>query len=520
MDVSTIILGKPEYTANGKVNLTLAVTFAADIDPHDLRLNLATPGEYLATHITGELKDGVDAYQPDAQPARHQHLHFKLEGLNPGAQYRYQLMSRSGEAIEVLPAIGEKLKRPLEEKTFQAPPLPGQQNVIRFAVAADQEIEDFIRRLKFDDLIAKALDLGLDHGEITTQVYKHIAEVKPHVFLHLGDIFHDESLEHPVVDTLAEFEEGIGKDFDKVVRDRLSEILSARLEDDHDFGKNDSGAAYFRKHPERLGNATAAFTARWPVPTVEADQHRGYFYQLHYGDVTVWCLNNRVYKEAGQGLLGQQQRAWLERTLIESNARAKIIATPLPFVAGKKPQDDYRGDPDEWDELLKLFAEQNVTAIFAADSHNYSRTNFKIALEDRTVEIPQFVVGTLGGVPQKMSKAEVAKLPKPLLAEGVDPKDYEGSAVEAYYTPLSHPSKNLLNHHKEQRAFKDDKWIGKEVKKGAFGSLDVTFDFDQGKMFTSLFLTKQAQKHPSSKPFFEDTAEYPLVPKSTPRPGM
>ncbi|MFO1258050.1 MAG: alkaline phosphatase D family protein [Gammaproteobacteria bacterium] len=520
MDVSTIILGKPEYSEEHKVNLTLAVTFASDVVPHDIILNLKTDSEYLPIECMGKLADGVDAYKPNTQPTTSRHLHFKLTGLNPGETYRYQLISRAGEAIEVLPALGEKDKRPLEEKHFQAPPLPGQQDVIQFAVAADQEIEDFIRRIKLDDWIAKKLDLGLDHGEITTEIYKHIAEVKPQVFIHLGDIFHDESLDHPVVKTLAEFEEGIEKDFDAVVRDRISEVVAARLEDDHDFGKNDSGAAYFRKHPQRLENATAAFTARWPVPTVEADQHRGYFYQLHYGDVTVWCLNNRVYNEAGQGLLGAIQTAWLKETLVESNAKVKIIATPLPFVAGKKPEDDYRGSSEEWDQLLKLFAEQNVTAIFAADSHNYSRTDLSIGLQDKVVTIPQYVVGTLGGVPQKMSKSEIARLPKPLLPEGVDELDFDGSEVKAYYTSLLHPSKNLLNHHKEQRAFKEGKWVGKEVKSGAFGSLDVTFDLAKGKMFTSLYLTKQAQKHPSAKPFFEDTAEYPLIPNSISRPSI
>lgn len=520
MDVSTIILGNPEYTENGKVSLTLAVTFAHDVDPNDLMLSLTMRGEPLPIALPGALKDGIDAYKPGAQPATRRHLHFELKDLSPGAEYHYQLVSRTGEAIEVLPAIGEVDKRPLGEKTFQAPPLPGQQNLIRFAISADQEIEDFIRRLKLDDWIAKKLDLGLHHGQITTEIYKHIAEMKPHVFLHLGDIFHDESLDHPVVNTLTEFEEGIEKDFDRVVRDRVSGMVSARLEDDHDFGKNDSGAAYFRKHPERLVNATTAFTARWPVPTVAEDQHRGYFYQLHYGDITVWCLNNRVYKEAGQGLLGAEQKAWLKNTLAASDARVKLIATPLPFVAGKKPQDDYRGNPEEWNELLKLFAEQHVTAIFAADSHDYSRTNLNIRLEDSVVTIPQYVVGTLGGIPQKMCKGEIAQLPKPLLPQGVDEEAYEGSEVKAYYTPLSHPSKNLLNHHKEQRAFKDGDWIGKKVKKGAFGDLDVIFDLAEGKMFTSLYLTKQSQKHPSAKPFFEDRAEYPLEPKSTPRPSV
>lgn len=513
MDISTILLAKPEYTADNTVNLTVAVTFDKNIKSKDVQLTLRKADDGPEITLQGEFKDGVSAYTPDKKKTR-QHLHFKLDGLEPGQAYTYQL-SNNGNPISVLPAIGEAEGHLFQPQTFQAPPLPSQQAQYDFFVSADQEILDFMQRIKADDWIAKKLDLGFDHGEVTTQIYKRIEERRPNAFLHLGDVYHGEGIDkHIEVKRLKAFEAALKEDFDRVVRDRLAGVVSANLRDDHDYGHNDSDKAYFDAHPKRLLHATAAFAARWPVPTLGEDHHQGNYYQLDYGDVSVWCLNNRVYKTE-EGLLGQEQTDWFRRTLSESKASVKIIATPLPFVAGKKPGDDYRGNPVEWDTLLKFFAEQNVTAIFAADSHNYSRTDLVIGLADRIVTIPQYIVGTLGGIPQKMSDEEIKALPAPLLPKEIPRQDYEGSEVKAYYTPMPHISPNPVNHKDEQRAFKDGKWIGKEVEKGAFGGLDVHIDLEHGSLITHLFLMKSDAKQ--KKPIFIDNAVYPLVPHSTPR---
>jgi hypothetical protein len=164
---------------------------------------------------------------------------------------------------------------------------------------------------------------------------------------------------------------------------------------------------------------------------------------------------------------------------------------------------------------LKLFAEQNVTAIFAADSHNYSRTDLAIGLADRIVTIPQYIIGTLGGIPQTMSDEEIKVLPAPLLPKEIPGQDYEGSEVKAYYTPIPHISRIPLSHKDEQRAFKDGAWIGKNVEKGSFGGLDVHLDLERGTLITHLFLMKSHAKQ--KKPFFIDEAEYPLVPHSAAR---
>ncbi|HRE31947.1 MAG TPA: hypothetical protein PLD88_08240, partial [Candidatus Berkiella sp.] len=208
---------------------------------------------------------------------------------------------------------------------------------------------------------------------------------------------------------------------------------------------------------------------------------------------------------------------WLAESLKKSTAKVKFLASPLPFMMGKSPTEDYRGNDHVWDKILNLVADARITGILCADSHNYSRTEIHVKNGDTETIIPQFLVGILGGKPQEISKEERKSLPKPLIPKLSDDikTQYDASEVKSYYTAIPKPAGHgkmisgmgLLPGKSKYRAYQDGEWVGQKVEKSAYGFLDLDIDLEKNQVFTQLFLMKQGS---NKKPFLQDKASYPL----------
>ncbi|MCS5712074.1 alkaline phosphatase D family protein [Candidatus Berkiella aquae] len=522
--LSTLILGKPVYEAEDKVSVTLAATFEKPIDAQGVKLKVTSSTSSEQFIIAPVIADAVDQFSEvssssssDATEPLASHLHFTMPHLKCNEAYTYQITK---EGHEIVMAGNEVFPDPIPHTPvqFKAPPLPGQAKHIHLVVSADQEVIDVARWTKLDEKLSTALGLQQNQKTLTEQIYHEIALKKPDVFAHLGDLFHGETyVPVTTVRTLPEFQQAIEEDFHQTVRGALSSTCSYRILDDHDFGENDASRAKYEKDPRAYDNAINAFNEFFPVPMIPEDGNRGLFYEATYGDVTMWCLNNRLFQGENGDLLGDAQFQWLAESLKKSTAKVKFIVSPLPFVMGKNPTEDYRGNDHVWDKVLNLAADARITGILCADSHNYSRTDIHVKNGDTETIIPQFLVGILGGKPQEISTEERKSLPKPLLPKlSADiTTNYTDSEVKSYYTaipkPGSHGKKisgmSLLPGKKKYRTFQDGKWIGENVEKSTYGFLDFDINLEEGKVFTQLFMMKQGG---NKKPFFKDEATYPL----------
>lgn len=513
--ISTIILGNPRYQSDDQMSLDLVVTFEKPVVVEDIALKLTSEqGSIIFNPRPLDAQDVRDSDSPTSPQTKATHLLFSLQDLNCGQNYHYTLNSADDIAFFVQPGVGEKTGHVLTPQMFTTPPKPGQTQHVHLIASADQEGMDLIHHISIDDKLAKLLKLGLDHRELTTKIYQEIAKRHPHLFIQMGDIFHGENLiVQGQVKTLEEFRKHLADDFHDTARDSLASTIALRALDDHDMGCNAVDANTYKNESWPFENAINAFNEFWPVPTLAEDHHRGLYYKVTYGDLDIWILHNRLYTDKSSNL-GQAQSEWLQKTLKASTAKAKIIISPLPFVLGKSPDEDYRGHPEEFDELLTLFAKNDVTAIFTADSHNYSRADIHIKLEDKEVIIPQFLVGILGGRPQAVSKEERKLFPQTLLPSEVSDK-YAHTNVQSYYTPLDKPGSGIISlpGKKKHRAYDGQGWVGERKSKNQYGFVDVDFDFEQGKMHLSLFAMRSKPTKTKSK-VIQDEAEYPLKPKT------
>jgi len=516
--ISNIILGVPTYDQDeNQSGATVAITFNKPVNPQNIYLKLTSfDGDKIVT-IEPIVQDFQDAYGdlsaiPEGEA---QHLHFNISGLTPGEKYQYEIKARNNENILI-----ENTGTEHSAITFNAAPTPGQQKKAKMILSADQEVMDLVHSIKLDDKGAKLLGLQLDQKELTTDIYQEIKARSPDIFLHAGDIMYGENfMPNGQVEKLADFREHTKGDFHDTVGDSLAGSYALRTLDDHDFGDNGASKLKFEADPRAYTNAINSFNEFWPVPSEVTDENRGLFYEVCFGDIGIWCLNNRIYSDEENGdLLGDVQFNWLKNSLEASSAKAKFIMSPLPLVMGKNPGEDYRANYVYWEKIVNLAADARITAFLCADSHNYSRSELKVKRHDNIVTIPQLLVGILGGKPQKLDDEERDLLPTPLLPANIPEEKkglYDGSQVKAYYTGMPKPGSltkvdALVRGHKKHRAFQDGKWNGQEVSKSEFGFSELDIDFDSNKMYTSLFLMKRKE---SKKPHFEDNAEYPLQAK-------
>lgn len=119
------------------------------------------------------------------------------------------------------------------------------------------------------------------------------------------------------------------------------------LKDDHDYRWNDSFPGDERDLPHDLGVAT--FREQMPILPAEAPANAKTYRTIRASrDVQLWFLEGRDYRTDNtvpdgpdKTLWGVEQREWLKRTLVESDAAIKVLVTPTPLIG---PDDAYKTD--------------------------------------------------------------------------------------------------------------------------------------------------------------------------------
>lgn len=142
------------------------------------------------------------------------------------------------------------------------------------------------------------------------------------------------------------------------------------LKDDHDTLDNDSWPG------RKMGELT--FEQGQRIFREQAPMGDGPAFRTvrHGRDVQLWMTEGRDWRSpnkqpdgADKTILGPEQKAWLKKTLLESDATWKILVTPTPYVgpdrpAGKSDNHANPGFQHEGDELRNWFAEHLGDSFF------------------------------------------------------------------------------------------------------------------------------------------------------------
>lgn len=271
---------------------------------------------------------------------------FLLEGLRPGTNYRLITEARApgGDAITANVEGG-----------FRTAPPPGDAYAASFCVIACQ---DHPRR---------------DEGDEGHAIYRHMLALSPDFMVHTGDtLYYDKPQPFARDVTMARFK------WNRFYGLRLPQRFHARVatwfvKDDHDTLKNDCwpGQTYGELTWEQ---GLAIYREQLPVgPRPYRRQRYGKHLEIWLPEGREYRSPNRMQDGPDKTILGKEQKAWLKRTLSESDATFRVVISATPIVGpdrgGKNDNHANKGFRTEGDELRTFLSGQPGTIVICGDRH-------------------------------------------------------------------------------------------------------------------------------------------------------
>ena len=215
----------------------------------------------------------------------------------------------------------------------------------------------------------------IDDSDKGHWAYSHMLTHQPDFFIHTGDVvYYDKGKAFPLSKTVAAARQRWNLMFSyDWNRDFHAEVTSYFMKDDHDTLKNDCwpGQSYGEISWE---DGLALFkeqTPQGPLP----------YRNFRWGrDLEFWLIEGRDYRSPNKhrdgpnkSILGKEQKAWLKRTLQQSNATFKLVVFPSPVVGpDKKGKTDNHSNSNfshEGNELRQFLSQLPNTFVVCGDRH-------------------------------------------------------------------------------------------------------------------------------------------------------
>lgn len=302
----------------------------------------------------------------EARPESDCIVRARLDGLASATTYHYRLVFGPDEATA----------RPGPARRFRTLPAADSTAPLSFTMGSCQNYAFFMHGTDGRDG-APAEDRRLGYP-----AYAAMLALEPDFFIGTGDIVYYDHPAGTAAKTLVELRR---KWHEQFRLPRLIGFLGCTAaywsKDDHDFRFNDA---------DLEGGllptvATGIDVFREQMPLVAAGDERSPTYRTHriHRHMQLWFTEGRDYRSANaspdgpaKSLWGVDQRAWLQRTLAESDATWRVIVSPTPMVGpdrGNK-RDNHANQAGFRHEAESFFAWAQAAGIdnllvFCGDRH-------------------------------------------------------------------------------------------------------------------------------------------------------
>jgi alkaline phosphatase D len=285
----------------------------------------------------------------------------KVIGLESGQRYYYRLVFGDAKSTAKPGPIGE----------FQTLPDSSATKSLSFCLGSCMNYHAFMsgKANGGGPVTATADDKRLGYP-----AFAAMHSLKPDFFIGAGDIvYYDHPSSHP-----ARSLEELRKKWHEQFRfPRLIEFFATTpsywLKDDHDFRFNDADM----KGESLPIPSTGIQLFREQMPLVAVGDNETPTYRTHrvHKHLQLWFLEGRDFRSPnamedgpGKSIWGEKQRAWLQKTLLASDATWKILVTPTPMVgpdtASKKDNHaNLKGFRHEADDFFAWLRENQLTNV-------------------------------------------------------------------------------------------------------------------------------------------------------------
>ena len=285
---------------------------------------------------------------------------FRLNQLSPNTEYKIQIEAKLPDETN----LTDEAKLIADRKTpkqvsrcsgqFKTAPASKKSTPIKFIVTTCQAV--------------RSIDSGAQ-GHIA---YQKMLNARPDFFVHTGDILYYDKA--PLCKTAAQarakwnliYGYGHNKAFHK-------NIASYFMKDDHDTLKNDCWPG------QKYGELT--FQQGLDIFREQVPMSNKTYRTFRWGkDVQIWLTENRDFRSSNRDadgpqktILGTKQKAWLKKTITESDATFKFVISPGPIVGpDKKGKSDNHANAafaTEGRELRRFLAAQSNVYVICGDRH-------------------------------------------------------------------------------------------------------------------------------------------------------
>jgi alkaline phosphatase/alkaline phosphatase D len=261
-------------------------------------------------------------------------LRQQLRGLNTGRTYFYRLMFGADQSRTETGPV----------RKFKTLAAADQPVSVRFAVGNCMNYAFFFNGPKDDGRKARtdATDRQLGYPAMES-----IRKLQPDFFVGAGDnVYYD----HPAKTAAQTRPELRRKWHEQFVLPRVVDMVGQAatfwMKDDHDYRYNDADRTGNKAPSHELGVRT--FREQLPV-VASPDSAEVTYRTVRCGQLLqVWMVEGRDYRSPNKSpdgpektIWGAEQKAWLKRTVLASDATFKILISPTPLIG---PDDAYKSD--------------------------------------------------------------------------------------------------------------------------------------------------------------------------------
>jgi len=206
------------------------------------------------------------------------------------------------------------------------------------------------------------------------RMWTTVASRRPTAFLFLGDNVYIDHPELPDVQRYCYYRRQSRPEY----RNFVSSTAIYAIWDDHDFTTNDAWGGPEVDEPAWKIPVWRLYQENWINPGYgKGPKAPGCWFDFFIGDVHFILLDGRYYRtdprEPNPSMLGQVQKNWLLKTLSSSEGRFIVLASPVPWAEGTKPNslDTWDGYREEREEIFQWIEQRRIEGVIllSADRH-------------------------------------------------------------------------------------------------------------------------------------------------------
>lgn len=318
--------------------------------------------------LTPDFTDAQPTGWLTAKPETDFIVRAQLKNLQPSTQYFYRLISGRDKSTTTTGEI----------RSFKTLQTADGTKPVSFIMGSCQNYAFFMHGKKNNGPTNSEQDRKLGYP-----AYAAMTGLKPDFFIGTGDIVYYDHFKWETARTLPELRR---KWHEQFRFPRMIEFLANTpgywLKDDHDFRFNDADL-----NGDQLPTPeTGIEIFREQMPIVAASDQESPTYRSHRINkhLQLWFVEGRDYRSDNRmkdgpdkTIWGIEQRDWLKKTLLESDATWKIIVTPTPMVGpdSKSKIDNhvnlngFRYEADQFFDWLKANDQTDSVITFCGDRH-------------------------------------------------------------------------------------------------------------------------------------------------------